>query len=230
MTDEPLSLTFKMSEKPLTLSTTITYSFILLSFVVLSGCQLTTEPYDYTAFNNHKPRSILVIPPQNNSLEPNAPYTYISTVTRPLAEKGYYVFPVAVIDTLLKENGLPTPAEMNTIPLDKIEQHIGADAILYVTLTDWGQQYEIISSKTIVKGHMKLVSVKTGATLWHAPIYAIEASDSGGNGLIGALVNAAVAQVIGDLRDNTPALASQANHRAINSTKRGLPKGPYLQK
>ena len=205
------------------------HGFVALLIALLSGCKLTTEPYDYTAFNHHKPRSILVIPPQNNSLEPNAPYTYISTITRPLAEKGYYVFPVAVIDALLKENGLPTPAEMNAIPLDKIDQHIGADAVLYVTLTDWGQQYEIISSKTIVKGHMKLVAVKTGATLWHAPIYAIETSDSGGNGLIGALVNAAVAQVIGDLQDNTPTLARQANYRAINSTQRGLPKGPYLQ-
>jgi hypothetical protein len=45
---------------------------------------------------------------------------YLSTLTKPLAEKGYYVLPVAVIDQFLKENGLPTPAEMNGIPLEKI--------------------------------------------------------------------------------------------------------------
>lgn len=201
---------------------------ILLSMILLSGCASLTEPYDYAAFNHHKPRSILVIAPQNHSIAPNAPYIYLSTITRPLAEKGYYVFPVAVIDQLLKENGLPTPAEMNAIALDKIAEYIGADAVLYVTLSDWGQQYEIIASKTIVKGHVKLVAVATGITLWDAPIHAVHASDSGDNGLIGALISAAVTQVIGDLRDQTPMLARQANHSAINSSERGLPNGPYL--
>jgi hypothetical protein len=205
-----------------------TYGLLLLSIIALNGCVSTSDLYDYTAFNNHKPRSILVIPPQNNSIDPNAPYTYLSTITQPLAEKGYYVFPVAVIDQFLKENGLPTPAEMNAIPLDRIGAHVGADAVLYITLTDWGQQYEVISSKTIVEGHVKLVDVKTGITLWDAPIHAVKASDSGGNGLIGALVNAAVTQILGDLQDHTPALARQANSIAINSSKRGLPNGPYL--
>jgi hypothetical protein len=47
------------------------------------------------------------------SLKSFSIYIYLSTLTKPLAEKGYYVLPVAVIDQFLKENGLPTPAEMN---------------------------------------------------------------------------------------------------------------------
>src|SRR5210317_1864170 len=94
---------------------------VVAAFVVLlSGCVAPTGPYDYSALENSRPRSILVIPPLNNSIEVNAPYIFLATITRPLAEKGYYVFPVAVIDAFLKENGLPTPAEMNGIPLDKI--------------------------------------------------------------------------------------------------------------
>ena len=62
----------------------------------------------------------------NSSVEVNAPYSYLSTISQPLAEKGYYVFPVSVVDTFLKENGLPTPAEMNGIALDKIVEVIGA--------------------------------------------------------------------------------------------------------
>jgi hypothetical protein len=34
-----------------------------------------------------------------------------------LAEKGYYVLPVAVIDQFLKENGLPTPARQLENPI-----------------------------------------------------------------------------------------------------------------
>jgi hypothetical protein len=58
---------------------------------------------------------------------------------RPLAEKGYSVFSVAVIGIFLKGNALPTPAEMNRIPLNKIAEHIGADAVLYVAIEDWSR-------------------------------------------------------------------------------------------
>jgi hypothetical protein len=89
--------------------------------IFIVGCNKhEVKPYDYTAFKKSKPRSIVVIPPKNNSIEVNASYIYLSTLTKPLAEKGYYVLPVAVIDQFLKENGLPTPAEMNIIRIIRI--------------------------------------------------------------------------------------------------------------
>ena len=193
---------------------------------LLLGC-VTTTPYDYSVIEQEKPASILVIPPMNNSIEVNAPYTYLSVISRPLAEKGYYVFPVSVVDAFLKENGLPTPAEMNAIPLDKIQQYIGADAILYVTIEDWGQKYVLLSSNTVVQAHVRLVSVKTGALLWESTVQAQQSSGDGGGGLVGALVSAAVTQVMGSLDDQTPLVARQANTVAFNVQGRGLPNGPY---
>lgn len=204
----------------------VLFKFLPILFILLTGC-VTVPPYDYTALKAELPRSILVLPPLNNSVEVNASYTYLSTVTKPLAEKGYYVYPVSVIDTFLKENGLPTPAEMNAITLDKISENIGADAVLYVTIDNWGQEYQVISSVTIVEAHAKLVSVKTGALLWEAPIVAKLASDSAGQGLIGALVNAAITQVIGSKVDRTPEASRLAHALALDSKERGLLTGPY---
>ena len=127
--------------------------------MLLTGCAATNTPYDYSALENSRPRSILVMPPVNNSVEVYAPYIFLSTISRPLAEKGYYVFPVAVIDRFLKENGLPTPVEMNSVPLDKIAEHIGADAVLYVSIKEWGQKYQLVSSSTIVDSTLRLVDV-----------------------------------------------------------------------
>lgn len=204
----------------------------ILSFVFviifISGCASSVEPYNYTALKNNAPRSILVIPPMNNSIEVNAPYSYLSTITQPLAEKGYYVFPVSVIDTFLKENGLPTPAEMNSIPLEKIDEVIGADAVLYVNIDDWGQKYNVLSSVTVVKGQVKLVSVKTGELLWDAPIFAQYDPNAGNNNsLVGNLVSAIVSQIAGELSDNTPQTARIANSNAFYSKERGLLYGPY---
>ena len=205
------------------------FKFYPLAFLFLAGCA-TVQPYNYEALINEAPRSILVIPPVNNSVDVNASYTYLSTVTQPLAEKGYYVFPVSVIDNFLKENGLPTPAEMNNIPLDKIHEHIGADAVLYVVIENWGQEYQVLSSVTVVQGYVKLVSVKTGELLWDAPIVAQQSSNNGNQGLIGALVTAAITQIAGNVTDYSPAVSRLANNVAFNSSKRGLLNGPYKLK
>jgi len=201
--------------------------FLLLPCLILiaSGCA-TTAPYDYTAFKRSRPRSIVVIPPTNNSIEVNAPYIYLSTLTRPLAEKGYYVFPVFVIDYFLKENGLPTPAEMNGIALDKIGEHIGADAVLYVSIEEWGQKYQVLQSVTKVHAKLRLVDVKTGELLWDSTARAEESS--GGNDLGSMLVNAVIDQILDStIADPTPGLARQANNAAIDSHVRGMLDGPY---
>ena len=204
------------------------FLFSLFVVFIVSGCAVT--PYDYSAFEKSKPRSIVVIPPNNHSLEVNAPYIYLSTLSRPLAEKGYYVFPVSVIDHFLKENGLPTPAEMNGIPLDKIGEHIGADAVLYITIQDWGQKFQVLSSVARVQAKLRLVDVKTGELLWQATAQAQQSSNDGGGGIVGALVNAVVTQVMAStIADPTPNLARQANQMAINNYQRGMLDGPYLQ-
>ncbi len=194
--------------------------------MLISGCQ-TVEPYDYTALKKSRPRSIVIIPPNNNSVEVNAPYLYLSTLTRPLAEKGYYVLPVAVIDQFLKENGLPTPAEMNNIPLDKIDKHIGADAVLYVTINEWGQKFMVISSVTTVSAELQLVDVKTGTILWESTAVATRDSGDGGGSLAGMLINAIITQVMASSIDRSYETAMFANAIAINHKSRGLLDGPY---
>ncbi len=198
---------------------------LFAALLLLAACQ--NAPYDYTALNAAKPRSILVLPPVNNTVEVNAPYTFISTISRPLAEKGYYVFPVAVIDLFMKENGLPNPEEMNAVPLDKLCENIGPDAVLYVTINQWGQKYELIQSRSVTEAYLKLVDAKTGNVLWEANALAQQQSGDGGAGLVGALVGAIVTQVAGSMVDNTPALSSMGNNVAINNAQRGLLPGPY---
>ncbi len=196
--------------------------------LLLTGCVAPPSHYDYTALENSRPRSILVIPPANNSIEVNGSYTFLATISRPLAEKGYYVFPVAVIDHFLKENGLPTPAEMNGIPLDKIEEHIGADAVLYVSIEDWGQKYQVLTSKTVVHSTLRLVDVKTGNLLWETTVKATQESGDADLDLLWNIVNALVTQVSESISDSTPQLSSSANYLAIHNKSNGLLHGPYF--
>lgn len=201
---------------------------MIVILAMLSGCE--SVPYDYSALERAKPRSILVLPPTNDAVAINAPYKFLSTISVPLAEKGYYVFPVAVIDTFMKENGLPSPAEMNSIPLDKLRETIGADAVLYVNIEQWGQKFELLSSRAVVAFSMRLVDAKTGDQLWHANGFAQQSSGDGGQGIAGAIMGAIATQIAGSVSDQTPALSRTATHATINHPQQGLLSGPYLKK
>ena len=138
-------------------------SNLLFCVLLCFFCSCTTTPdKDYTTFRRLQPKSILVLPPINNDFDERASYGYLSTVSSPLAEHGYYVFPVAVIDHFLKENGLPIPYEMHQIPLKKVDEIIGADAVLYIVIEEYGTDYHILSSDTTVSVNARLVDVKTG--------------------------------------------------------------------
>jgi len=195
-------------------------------FVIISGCA-TTPPFDYASFRQHRPRSILVLPPLNQTTDVDAPYTYLSTITCPLAECGYYVFPVAVVDAYMKENGLPSAEEMHGVALDKIRNIIGADAVLYVTIEEWGQKYVVIQSITTIKAKAQLIDTASGEVIWQGT-QAVSQGSGGGGDPIAMLITAAVAQIINTMVDYTHDLSRAAHYGMIYNTEQGFLAGPYL--
>jgi hypothetical protein len=188
--------------------------------IFLAGCA-NIPPYDYTNYRQHQPRSVLVLPPLNESTSVKGTYSYLSTVTYPLSELGYYVYPVAVVDQFLKENGMPTAGEMHQVPLNKIDEIVGADAVLYLTLQEYGSKYQVINSATTVSVRAKLVDVKTGLTLWEGTGMAQENSGGSGN-IIGDLISAAITQAINSGTDQAHEVARTANVELFLRKNHGL--------
>jgi len=200
--------------------------FGALAAVMLAGC--ATKPFDYTNYRAHPPRSILVLPPLNQSTDVGGTYSYLSTVTRPLAELGYYVYPVAVVDQFFKENGMPTAGEMHQAPLDKIRDIIGADAVLYITLKQYGTKYQLINSATLVTADAKLVDVRTGTLLWQGTVAAQDNTGGSGN-ILADLVAAAVGQAINKSTDHAHDVCRIANLQ-FGVKDHGLLFGPHHPK
>ena len=199
---------------------------LFLILILTFACSCAAK-VDYALYRSRLPRSILVLPPQNSSTAVEATYIYLSTASRPLAEAGYYVFPVAVIDAFMKENGLPTPDEMHGVSLKKIKEVLGADAVLYITIEGWGQKYHVISSSTVVRAGGRLVDVETGATLWTGKAQAVRDSGAGGQGgIIGALIAAAVHQIVFSMVDQTHELSRFATTTMVFNKDNGLLFGP----
>lgn len=170
---------------------------------MLAGC-VAPKTVDYAAFKQSRPRSILVLPPLNESPDVKATYSMLSQVTYPLAEAGYYVLPVALVDETFRQNGLTAPGDIHQVAPGKLQEIFGADAALYVTVKEYGTTYMLISSATIVTASAKLVDLKTGMTLWtgSASASSEEGNNNGGGGLVGMLVTAAVKQIISSSMDD----------------------------
>jgi hypothetical protein len=200
---------------------------LLFSLLLLTACATPQQNYDYTALRQSRPRSILVLPPLNNSPDMRATYSFLSTVTQPLAESGYYVFPVALVDQTFKENGLVNPGEMHQAPLAKLREIFGADATLYITVTEYGPTYRVLSSEVRVAANAKLIDTRNGQLLWQG---AATASDSGGGnangGLAGVLINALVRQVASNIGDQGRPIALQTSNILLQAKPNGLLHGP----
>ncbi|AOA59396.1 DUF799 domain-containing protein [Acinetobacter larvae] len=212
-------------------------TFALLSVVVtclgLSACQLpssTIPSKDVSAYQAYMPRSILVLPPVNDSPDVKASYTVWSTVSVPVANAGYYVFPMAVVDRMFQENGVHLPAEAQSIDPAKLQQIFGADAALYIRIKDYGASYQVIQSVVKVAVEAKLVDLKTGTVLWQGKKSVTDTGNNNDSGLLGALIGALVDQIANNLQDRAYPLATSMSHALFTPTPtrpgQGLLFGP----
>jgi hypothetical protein len=197
--------------------------YLIFLFLAVS----CATPYNYERFIAAKPRSILILPPMSNSTDVRATYSYLSTVTQPVAEKGFYVFPVALIDQMMKENGLPSANEMHQASVKKIREIINPDAILYLTLENYGTSYVIIDSQTTVTVSGKLISAVTGEVIWEGKASANDGSQSSGGGLAGVLIGAIIKQAVNSSIDQARKVAPLANQQLFTTDQQGLLNGPY---
>ena len=126
----------------------------------------------------------------------------------------------------MKDNGLPTAGEMHGVSLNKIDEIIGADAVLYITIVDWGQKYQVVNSKTVVSVKGRLVDVPSGTTLWTGDVRVVWNSSDRDSNLVVALIGAVIVQIESTVTDRPRLLAKRANRRMFFNKEDGLLVGP----
>lgn len=207
------------------------FAFFTLALALLAtGCSTgNKKSTDYSAFRESKPRSILVLPPKNQSPDVNASNSLLSVVTMPLAESGYYVFPVAVVSETFKQNGVTNPDDISSVPLKKLHDTFGADAVMYISITDYGTSYQVVNSDTRVTATARLVDSRTGKELWTggATASSNEGQKNSGGGLIGILLTAAITQIAHTSTDKAHDIAEATGARMFSAgSNGGLLYGP----
>ncbi|MGH8551577.1 MAG: DUF799 domain-containing protein [Methylococcales bacterium] len=175
---------------------------------------------DLSVFYSRPPRSIVVVPVVNESTEVTASTVFMTTITTPLAERGYYVFPVYLTGLLFQDIGLSEAGHIHQLAPQRFFELFGADAVLFITIKDWSTKYLILASSVVVAMEYILKDTRTGTVLWESS--QAYHHDSGGGDLVTMAVSAAINALVTDYRP----LAQQANNQVFLPPK-GIPAGPY---
>ena len=211
------------------MTTRISLYAAVLSFSLLGGCATKAPPFDYSAFIRAKPVTLLVMPPVNESPEITATPGVWAHATRPLAEDGYYVLPVSLVDETFRQNGVSNANDAQEISVAKLRDFFGADAAVYLKVRRYGTSYAVVSSETRVEVEGRIIDLRSGELLWQgaASASSSEQQQQAQGGLIGLLATALINQIVGTASDASYKYAGIADQRMLGSPRyNGVLPGP----
>lgn len=195
---------------------------------ILAGCATPPAKKNYAEFRIENPRSILVVPAINKSVDVDAPDYFLSTISKPLAERGYYVFPVHLVKRLMEDDGLNDANMVHAGDPQRLGKMFGTDSIMYISIERWDARYIVLSTTVTVELKYLLKSAVTGNTLWENNQRIVyQPQNNNNSGGIAGLIAQAVVAAMAKAAPNYVPLAQQANAQAIYIKGQGLPAGPY---
>ena len=169
---------------------------LIFTYVVLSlfSCG-TTKKALYPGMYAEMPSTILFLPIINKTTSAEAQLLYSTTVAEPLANSGYYVFPIQITDEFFIREGITMGDQLKGISPLKYNEMFGTESILAVTIHKWDTNYYVVGGNITVELECTITSSKTGNVLWNQrKEYDVPTTSSTGNvfaDLIATAVNSA---------------------------------------
>ena len=199
-----------------------------VSLLALVGCAAVPQKFDYAKFRSADPHSVLIVPVVNKSLNVDAPDYFLSSISLPIAERGYYVFPVNLVKQVMADDGLSDADMVHANDPVRLAGLFGADSVLYVSIDRWDAKYAVLATTVTVQLSYELKSGRTGEVLWsnqQTLAYSPQGNSSGNP--LADLIAAAITAAVQKAAPNYMPLARQANAQAIYVPGQGLPAGPH---
>ena len=195
--------------------------------LLLSSCGPSgrTRASLYPEMYEELPVTLLVMPPINNTANVDAKELLYTSISRPLAEAGYYVIPPTLAMEVLRQESAYDAEMFIDKSLKPFYEVFGADAVIFSVIDTWAKQLNGIQTKIryIIK------STKTNQVLFdrtcdlYLDLSVDSRSDKTQNkSLLGALLDVALGALNTALTDQIEA-ARKANYYIF----RDLPVGKY---
>lgn len=163
---------------------------LILILSLLFSCS-TAKKTLYPNMYGEMPASIVLLPIINKTTSSEAPLLYVSTVAEPLANSGFYVFPIDITNDFFKREGITLGEQLKGIAPTKYLQMFGTDSVLSVTIHKWDTNYFVLGGNITVELECTITSTKTSNVLWNQrKTYVVPTTSSSGNILADLIVTA----------------------------------------
>ena len=198
---------------------------LILSLIIINGCAtIITKGEAFPKMYKEKPVSILVLPPINESTAADAKEYYSTTIAEPLSFVGYYVFPIEIVNEVLKQEGIYDTELIVNLDPSKFKEYFGADAVLFTKIIAWNTSYYVVGGNVKVHIAFDLVSTNTGELLWsYNDELTVDTTGDDNNvgGAAGLLLQLAATAVKTATQDYTP-LAKKVNATVLKTIPFGI--------
>ena len=202
-------------------------ALVFVALVVTScGATRNTKGMQYAKLYEEQPVTLLIMPPINNTTNVEAKDLFFTSVSEPLAEAGYYVIsPLMAMDVFRNESAYDAELFIDA-PLGQFKEYFGADAVVFSRIESWKKVVTGINTKItyIVK------STTTNEVLFERTcnLTLDYTSNSTSGGLLGALIDVAVAAIETAVTDHIEA-ARLANECIFKDIPVGKYHPRYMQ-
>lgn len=198
---------------------------LVIAFLIslTTGCatKLSTKQEAFPNMYGDSHNTVLVLPALNETTAAEASDYYSATIAPAFTQFGYYVLPTEVTNTMLRNEGIEDGRQLLGVPAEKFQTMFGADAVLFVQITEWDTNYYVIGGNVEVAISFQLKSTSTGETLWSYNVK--RAIDTSGNSNSGGLLGAIIATAIQTSMQDYMPIAHRVNNTALQT----IPFGKY---
>lgn len=115
-----------------------------------------------------RPRLIAVLPVQNETVHLKAPELFRPIVHQKIGQKGYETLSLSFIDQKLAEKDIHEAGQVHSLPPQELGRLLGADALLYTTITEFSTTYLVAYASITVAARFELRDARSGELLWQA--------------------------------------------------------------
>ena len=197
--------------------------YILILAILVSSCGIasqTTRGEQYAKMYEEKPITLLVMPPINNTSNVEAKDLLYTSISRPLAEAGYYVIsPLLAMDVLKAESAYDAEMFVDA-PLTTFQNFFGCDAVVSSEINTWAK------SGFTIKANIRyfIKSASTGEIIFDrsCDLTLDLQVNSGSSSALAALIDLAASAINTAATDHIVA-ARKANYYIF----RDIPRGKY---
>lgn len=191
--------------------------FLFTSCGLGSKSSLPTRASTYPGMYSRQPRSIVVMPPINETNHVDAKEYFYTTLFQPLVERGYYVVSPVLAKELMEQEGAENAEEFLGKSLKPFQTVFGVDAVLFTKILRW--ERDALSNYVRAQIEYILRDASTGAELFRRSAdIKVDTKAAKGFGWLDNVVNA-----IATVATNKTVAARKANEYIL----RDLPVGPY---